>query len=66
MLLLSNTSDNHRSPAEEIATAYAQVAAQAARGLLPIASRTFPLADVDRAWQRQSSGPGGKIVVTLP
>jgi NADPH:quinone reductase-like Zn-dependent oxidoreductase len=52
--------------AEENATAYAQVAAQAARGLLPIATSTFKLADVDRAWQLQKSGPGGKVVVTLP
>ena len=44
---------------------YLELLDHVAAGQVRVPVETFPLEDVAQAWERQASGPGSKVVVTL-
>jgi NADPH:quinone reductase-like Zn-dependent oxidoreductase len=53
-------------PAELRRAAYSELVEHAARGEIDFPIETYPFDRVAEAWERQASGPGGKLVVRIP
>jgi NADPH:quinone reductase len=56
---------NPQLPLELRRTAYLELLGHAAAGEVEFPITTFPFEDVTDAWQRQESGPGGKLIAKL-
>ena len=52
-------------PAEMRRAAYSELVEHAARGEVDFPIGTYPLESVAEAWERQASGPGGKLVIRI-
>ena len=53
-------------PAEYRRAAYSELVEHAARGEIDFPIETYALDRVAEAWERQASGPGGKLVIRIP
>jgi NADPH:quinone reductase-like Zn-dependent oxidoreductase len=55
---------NLRVPFDVLSAAYGALAEHAAAGRISVETEVLPLAEVQAAWERQTSGPGRKLVLT--